>query len=47
MIKNVLKIVFRNYSNKKKKNRRYKQTDKITANKIIGNVTSKGKPDKT
>ena len=47
MIKNVLKIVFRNYSNKKKKNRRYKQTDKIRANKIIGNVTSKGKPDKT
>ena len=47
MIKNVLKIVFRNYSNKKKKNRWYKQTDKIRANKIISNFTSQGKPDKT
>ena len=46
MIKNVLKIVFRNYSNKKKKNRRYKQTDKIRADKIISNFTSQGKPDK-
>ena len=46
MIKNVLKIVFRNYSNKKKKNRWYKQTDKIRANKIISNFNSQGKPDK-
>ena len=46
IIKNVLKIVFRNYSNKKKKNRWYKQTDKIRANKIISNSTSQGKPDK-
>ena len=48
MIKNVLKMVyFVIIQTKKKKNRWYKQTDKIRANKIIINFTSQGKPDKT